>query len=208
MDVEYEKLIELITNEVKKILGSQNKSLATSKALVIGNIEKLPVSVRSAYELCGLEAYTCEADILKFDAVFVTELTLTELSDIANGRDSQKKQCAVLKALLNNIEVNLFECAAPHRKYAGKGSRVLFKEYEGYLNRLISFGVNFIREQKFNNESCNAFAHNNNDKVITEAIAEELVKSDDAIIKLIKGTIITPSAKDIFNHSKKAVEFI
>lgn len=208
MDFDYERLVEFITNEVKKAISSQTDVEIKSKALIVGSKDKLPITFSTSYELYEIDSYTCENDILNFDAVFITEMTLTELSDIANGRDSQKNQCAVLKALLNNIEVNLFECAVSHRKYAGKGSRELFKQYEGFLNRMISYGVKFIREQKFNNQPPNAFTHNNNDKVITESIALELVNNDDTVIKLIKGTVITPSAKDIFNHSDKKVEFI
>ncbi len=83
-------------------------------------------------------------------------------------------------------------------------SRNFFNLLEGYIHTLQSFGIELIREQKFGkNLSRNAIADNSVDKVITESIARGLVKKSEDVIYLRKGTILTPSAKDISQIHKK-----
>ena len=45
-------------------------------------------------------------------------------------------------------------------------------------------------------------------KIITEAIAKELVKTHNKCITLCRGTILTPSARDVFSDAHAAIEFI
>ena len=65
------------------------------------------------------------------------------------------------------------------------------------------------KADRFKNLNKDAVADNSVDKVITESLAINLCKkAQDEIVRLKKGTVITPSAKDIFNHSNVKVEFV
>ncbi len=211
MNTDFEKLVEMITQEVVKTLSDGEKGCVSSnpegeKALLVGCGKDIPLEARNKYNILPIENYN--GDISEFDAVIIGSLSFTQLADIAQGRNTERESCAVLKALLTGKKVFILETGLPHRQYAETASRKLFKMYEGYVNEILSFGVSMIRKDSKVNSNCNAFADNTADKVITESVARILVEKEESTIKLCKGTILTPSAKDIFNHSDKTVEFI
>ena len=149
-------------------------------------------------------------DISCFECIFVCELTCAELADCALGRDCRAVPCAVTKALLNGKKVYLLESALPHRKFKETANRAFYSMFDGYVNTLRTFGVELIRQQWYGkNLNKDAIADNSVDKVITEKLAISLCeKANGELVRLKKGTVITPSAKDIFNHSQVKVEFV
>ncbi len=215
-NLSYDALVELVTKEVLKAVSSSGIASLDSNgcvdkrplALVIGDKSNLPAFAADKYRLESIDSY--KGDISAFDCVFVAKLTCTELSDCALGKDCTAVPCAVTNALLCGKKVYLLESALVHRKYKETANRAFYSMYEGYVNTLRTFGVEIIREQWYGkNLDRNAIADNTVDKVITEKLAISLVdKACDGIIHLNSGTVITPSAKDIFNHSQVKVEFV
>lgn len=212
-DLNYDRLVELITKEVLKTVSGKKETGDSAMdfrpmALVLGACDKLPLFAEN-YMLVGIDDYAEHGDIERYDRIYITELSTAELADIAFGKDTRPLQCAVIKALLCGKPVYLMESAIAHRKYKESANRNYFNMLEGYVYTLQSFGVELIREQNFGkNLSRSAIADNSVDKVITETIAKGLVKKPEEVIYLRKGTVLTPSAKDIFNHSQKTVEFV
>ena len=210
----YEKIVELVTAEVVKAISADNEIEISSEsldlrphALVIGNKESLPVFAAESCRLYQLDDY--DGDITGFDKIFITELTTAQLADIALGRDSGKAQCAVVNGLLQGKKIYLMESALSHRKMKSSANRNFYNLLEGYAHTLQSFGIELIKEQWYGkNLDRSAIADNTADKVITEKIAKSLILKENETILLRKGTVITPSAKDIFNHSSKTVEFV
>lgn len=215
-NLSYDALVELITKEVLKVL-SENKIASIDSdgnvdkrplALVIGDASSLPSFACDKYRFTDIDAY--KGDISCFDCVFIASLSCAQLADCALGRDSCAVSCAVTKALLSGKKVYLLESALPHRAYKETADRKFYAMFEGYVNSLRSFGVEVIREQWFGkNLNKDAIEDNSVDKVITEKLAVSLCeKCAGGIVRLKKGTVITPSAKDIFNHSEVKVEFV
>lgn len=215
-NLSYDALVELITKEVLKVL-SENKIASVDSngnvdkrplALVIGDVKALPDFAGRKYRFADMDSY--KGDISQFDCVFIASLSCAELSDCALGRDSSAVPCAVTKALLSGKKVMLLESALPHRAYRETANRKFYSMLEGYVNTLRSFGVEVIREQWFGkNLNKDAIEDNSVDKVITEKLALSLCdKCSDGIVRLRRGTVLTPSAKDIFNHSEVKVEFV
>lgn len=211
-NVSFEALVELVTKEVLKSVSSGETPSAKPDgkplALLVGNEGDLPAFAQEKYAFKTIDSYN--GDIASYECVFVCELTCAELADCALGRDCRAVPCAVTKALLNGKKVFLLEAALPHRKYKETANRAFYSMFEGYVNSLRSFGVELIRQQWYGkNLNKNAVADNSVDKVITESLAINLCKkAQDEIVRLKKGTVITPSAKDIFNHSNVKVEFV
>lgn len=215
-NLSYDALVELITKEVLKVLSQTNIASVDCNgnvdkrplALVIGDTDALPSFAGEKYRFSDLENY--KGDISCFDCVFIASLTFAQLADCALGRDSTPASCAVIKALLSGKKVYLLESALPHRAFKETADRKFYAMLEGYVNSLRSFGVEFIREQWFGkNLNKDAIEDNSVDKVITEKIAISLCENcTGGIVKLRRGTVITPSAKDIFNHSEVKVEFV
>ncbi len=214
-NMSYDALVEMITKEVIKTI-SQNTNLQgvnnerygnNPKALVIGSCDSLPQFAAEQYRLSPLEDY--KGDISSFECVFITKLSCSELVDCASGKDSNAVCCAVTNALLHGKKVYLLESSLPHRSFSETANRNFYKMFEGYVNTLRSFGVEFIPKQWHGkNLNCNAIADNTADKVITEKIALLLCEKSDGTVHLRKGTVITPSARDVFNHSGISVEFV
>ena len=211
-NVSFEALAELVTKEVLKSVSTGEKSSFTPDgkplALLIGKEADLPAFAQDKYSFRTIDTYN--GDISLYECVFVCELTCAELADCALGRDCTAVPCAVTKALLGGKKVYLLEAALPHRKHKETANRAFYSMFEGYVNSLRSFGVELIRQQWYGkNLNKDAIADNSVDKVITEKLAINLCeKAQGDIVRLKKGTVITPSAKDIFNHSNVKVEFV
>lgn len=208
-----EQLIELITGEVLKTLGGAepdepSDKTGLSRTLVIGPEDRLPKSVQTRYDLRPIEEY--QGDIGPFEKVFITALTQTQLADAALGRDSQPVTCAISNALLCGKEIYLYDIALAHRKLAGQGSRAFYQLLEGYVRTLQSFGVKLVqgttvidKYQKFSAPGADLPSG-----VITEAIALELCRKGDGEILLRRGTVLTPSAKDVFLHADRRITYL
>ena len=206
-------LVELITKEVLRRLAEQGGTApaASTKptALLAGEAKALPAFAHERFTFADINTY--EGNIEPFEAVFIARISFTQLADTALGKDADKLSCAVTNAILSGKDVYLLEAGLPHKAYKRTVSnRNFYNMLEGYINTLRTFGVKVIKEQwQGNNLERNAIEDNTADKVITERTAKEMVEScTDSVIRLRQGTVITPSAKDVFNHSQIKVEFV
>lgn len=215
-DLSKEQLVELITREVMRIVGDSVEPCEADKAgcpdvLVIGSCDKLPMNIRKKYNLRSMECYTCEEDIEKFEKIYITELNLTELADIALGRNTRAVQCAVISALMCDKEIFLMDCALEFRKKSTTMSRGFYQLLEGYVRTLQSFGIKLVNGQtpidKYTVRS--APGDDLPEGIITEAMAVSMLdKCTDTVILLKKGTVVTPSARDVFLHAGKVLEMV
>ena len=210
-----EALIELITKEVIKRLNESGSDISSASAalkptaLLAGNEKAVPAFAAERFRFADISTY--EGDIEPFEAVFIASISLAELADAALGRDASKLPCAVANAILSGKEVYLLEAGLPYKKYKRTVSnRNFYNMLEGYVNTLRGFGVKIVKEQwQGNNLERRAIEDNTADRLITERTAKELVeKCTGGVIHLRCGTVITPSAKDVFNHSQIKVEFV
>jgi ethanolamine utilization protein len=172
----------------------------------------LPSNLRKGFTLAAIEDYVREGDISKYEKVYITSLTFTELSDIALCRDSRPVQCAVINALLCGKEVLLLEDALPHRDFAATASRAMYSVLDGYMRTILGFGVKLVDDktplkklEKVNDSGYIANepgkGRSNASSLITESIAIDLARSG-GVVRLSKHSILTPSAKDVFQRSK------
>ena len=213
-DTSYEALVELITKEVLKRLAEQNltpdpQTASKPVALLSGETKVLPAFAKERFAFADISTY--EGEIDPFEAVFIARISFTDLADIAHGKDATKLSCAVTNAILSGKEVYLLEAGLPYKKYKRTVSnRNFYNMLEGYVNTLRTFGVKVVKEQwQGNNLERSAIEDNTADKVITERTAKEFVeKCTGGVVHLRYGTVITPSAKDVFNHSQIKVEFV
>lgn len=219
-----EVLIQKIMEEVIKTLSEQGACVrpeqeGMSRMLVIGDFKDVPMEEQSKYILTGIEDYEQYKNIRRYARIFITELSLTDLSDIALGRDASPASCAVVNALLRGIDVAIAEKALWHRKIAGKGSAKLYSVIENNVRQLESYGVKIMMEPKtvvvaepkppkFNPAPVKVPKGSmkpNANRLITESIALEMVKENSACVCVAKNAIITPSAWDIFGKNKTEV---
>ena len=211
-----EQLVELITREVLRMMGDAVEPETADKegcpdVLVVGSADKLPVHIRNKYNLRSMECYTCPTDIEKFEKIYITELQLTELAEIALGRNTRAVQCAVISGLMCGKEIFLMECALEFRKHSTTMSRGFYQLLEGYVRTLQSFGIKLVNGQtpidKYTVRS--GPGDDLPEGIITEAMAVAMLeKCTDTVILLKKGTVVTPSAKDVFLHAGKVLQMV
>lgn len=214
-----EVLMKQVVEAVLKELQTGEAAVSTyteglDRLLVIGDLNMVPQDMAGKYELLPVEDYVRYGNIHRYQKILITALSLTKMSDIAQGRDGSPEACAVITGLLNGLEVCMTENAFPHRKYAGKSSSRLYQVIENNARMLQSFGIKLVKERIAGNpapvkppkyqvppvEIPPGTACVNGDRLITEAVARALTADGDKSVCLAKDAIVTPSAWDIFRQ--------
>ena len=210
---QYEELVRLVTDQVVRVLsqgGGCPAEEGREKVLAAGDPALVPPELAEGRVVCPLEDYKAHRNILRYSRVVITDLTLTELSDIALGRDAGAKQCAVLQALLQGVDVFLWEEGLPFKTWSGRGSKVLHSLLSGYVQTLRTFGVKpakqwkpepvpEARPPKFQAPAVEVpagTARPNAQRLVTEDGARALVKSGGPVA-LARDAIVTPAAWDV-----------
>ena len=210
---QYEELVRLVTDQVVRVLsqgGGCPAEEGREKVLAAGDPALVPPELAEGRVVCPLEDYKAHRNILRYSRVVITDLTLTELSDIALGRDAGVKQCAVLQALLQGVDVFLREEGLPFKPWSGRGAKVLHSLLSGYVQTLRTFGVKpakqwkpepvpEARPPKFQAPAVEVpagTARPNAQRLVTEDGARALVKSGGPVA-LARDAIVTPAAWDV-----------
>ena len=220
----YDELVRLVTEQVMAILaGRENPdgpgSEGHEKLLVIGDPALLSEEMSRDRVVCTIEDYKQHRNILRYRLVAITALTLTELADIAQGRDAAANQCAVIQALLRGVDVYLYEDALPYTAWAGKGSKVFYAMLENYARTLRTFGVKpaerrprvsapAVKPARFLAPPVEVPAGTavpSSDRLITEADARAMTAAGGPV-RIPRGTIVTPAAWDVFRQGRAEVE--
>ena len=218
-ETELQALIEKVVREV--LAGRQAEEAACDgrpKALVIGAKEKAPQQLSENFVLCPLAEYEASGNILRYQRVIITELTLLELSDICLGRPGSTAACAVLQALLNGIETTLVESGLPFKKYSGRCSSKLYAVLENNVKTLQSFGVKTFTPERLRSRETEpgkparfeqknlpvpqGSAQPNPERLITEDKAKQMLSGCSGSVHLSSRAILTPSAQDVFHRAK------
>lgn len=207
-----DELVRLVTERVMAALNTENKlaeaqNEGKKKCLVLGGMEDIPEMLKQDMILFDVTDYETVQNILRYNRVIITKLTLRQLADIAAGRPGDSLCCAVCQALLQGVDVVMLETAAPHRAHAGKGSTAFYRMLEGYMNSLQVFGIKLIGKESALNYTpekkqgepvrCEV----NGTKLITEEMAERLaIKAQEIVVPV--STIITPAAADVLKEAR------
>ena len=207
-----EELVRLVTEQVMAALNHEDKlaqaqNEGKKKCLVLGGMDNIPETLVQDTLLLDVKDYETVQNILRYDRLLITRLTLRQLADIAAGRPGDSLCCAVCQALLQGVDVVMLETAAPHRAHAGKGSTAFYRMLEGYMNSLQVFGIKLIGKESALNYTpekkqgepvrCEV----NGTKLITEEMAERLAKKAQEIVVPVS-TIITPAAADVMKEAR------
>ncbi len=212
-DLTREQLIELVTKEVVSAVTkkeeAEQRNEKSSVALVIGCTDKLPDSVKQKHRCVSIEKYN--GDISTIDELWITELETSELADIALGRNIGSAPSAVIDGLMNGKAIYLSDSALEHRSQKAKCSRGFYDLLEKYVASLQSFGIKLVQKDSTAQELKVSVNHTPKalvKGVVTEIIAKDLVKTCNTEVLLNKGTIITPSARDVFLHAHCNVRYV
>ena len=210
------QIVETVLRELKM---EENAASAHTEGmdrlLVIGDLKDVPQDMAETHQLLTVDDYVQHGNIRCYQKILITGLSLTQMSDIAQGRDGSPEACAVIRGLLTGLEVCMTETAFPHRKYAGKRSSRLYEVIENNARMLQSFGIKILKESRIVSDPAPVrppkyqappvevpagTACVNSDRLITEAIACTLAAAGEKEICLSRDAIVTPSAWDVFKQ--------
>ena len=211
---ELEQIIKMVTQQVMAAMDGTSTAASTdglAKVLSVGKANApIPQELTDDSVVLELEDYKLHQNILRYDRVVITHLTITQLADIALGRIGDETSCAVIHALLNGIDVYLLSDALAFRKFAGKGSNALYNLLEQYAQTLQVFGVKAYKpkpRQILPEAKPAKFAPApvavpkgsgvpNSHRLITETEALALVSAGTPV-QVPADAILTPLARDI-----------
>ena len=210
-----DELVRLITDRVLAAMNGAGlpddaRTEGKKKCLVLGGDPNIPEAFVQDMVLLDEKDYETLQNILRYDRVIITRLSLRQLADIAAGRPGDSLSCAVCQALLQGVDVLMLETAAPHRAHAGKGSTAFYRMLEGYMNTLQVFGIKMA-----NRDSALAYAPEKKQgepvrcevsdaRLITEEIALRLAQKAQEIV-VPAGVIITPAAMDVLKEARISI---
>ena len=212
-EINIEELIRAVTQQVLSSLEGAGPEApcvreGSRRILTIGRGGNVSEKVCPDASFLEIEDYEAHQDILRYDGVLIRSLTLNQLVDLAQGRAPDPSCCAVVQALLQNVDIQMLETALPHRKYASKIRTPFYQKLENDVKQLQMYGIRLVKQAgnargtnvpliKSPSYTCHE------DRLITEDVAMQMVQDATAgEIHLGAGTILTPSAKDVFARAK------
>jgi hypothetical protein len=212
-DLTREQLVELVAREVagavaKREAGAQKDEIL-SVCLIAGCVDKLPQSLKEKRRCVSIGKYN--GDITTIDEIFITDLSLTELADIALGRNDGPVQAAVIDGLTHGKAIYMDDSALGYRQAKEKCNPNFYRMLEQYAACLQSFGIRPIRDASNGGnpqKPAGGLSEGLPGGVVTELSAKALVKECSGEVLLSKGTIITPSAKDVFLHAGCRIRYV
>ncbi len=206
--------IEEIVSEVIKRYAKASAdapALPISKSLlVVGTQSDLPQALCENAALSFISQYEGPKQLEKHSGVLIASLSLAQLCDIALGRDTKGAACAVLNALLCGMPVQVLPAAFSHRSFLATAPAALYEMYEQYAQKLYALGVCDYEAPTTQNSplpsgECKSSAAPAKRTVVTQAVAQKLVaQCKGECVTLERGSILTPSAKDVFYAAKKS----
>lgn len=218
-DLEY--IVELVTQRVLEAVNAKGPEESPQveglpKILLVGEPgRELPEEWSENAVVYDMEDYRRHRNILRYDRIVITALTITQLADIAQGRIGDETSCAVIHALLQGVDTLMLDNALPFRSFAGKGSAALYHLLESYAQTLRVFGVKpadqkpqqtlpAAKPPKYMAPPLTApkgSAAPNAGRVVTEADAL-LLTGKEREVHLPANAILTPSARDVFAQTR------
>ena len=217
-----EEVSRLVLAQLQKQTDAVQAEEGKEHYLVVGDLTAVPELLVKGAVLHGLQEYETNGNILRYRKVLITKLTLVQLADIAQGRNGDAGSCAVVHALLNGVDVVMPETALPHRQFAGKGSNGLYALLESHVRTLQTFGVKLLGSEKLVEskvvpvkppkyqapapEPVQGNARPNRRQLITEEQAQALAANATETVCIPEGSILTPSARDVFARARLEIQ--
>jgi ethanolamine utilization protein len=207
-----EALIQTVTEEVYKRL-LQRQAAQTMPAV------KQQVVLLSAEPASELENILNEHYDVKYydesirdcELVVIPKICIQLLSNLANGISAGNRERFLLTMLLKGKKVVVLEEGLAYRKYKSTAPVLLYKLYEGYADKICSFGIRFVPTVELlpacleNAEAADVHAELEaapsgmevlSRKVITEAELKRYYLRNIREIVVDQNSIITPLAQD------------
>ncbi|MGM1045447.1 MAG: ethanolamine utilization protein [Bacillota bacterium] len=221
-------IIEAVTAEVMKRLQQAQSNEPTTvpvlkKQAVLLTVEPVPElesMLNQHYEVRYYDETLRDCDVL-----IIPKLCLQLLSNLGNGISAGQRERFVLTMLLKGRQVIALEEGLLYRKYKSTAPVLLYKQYDGFVDKLSSYGIQMVKESgllmacqqdgrsKDIQQSSPAIEHTEvllqpevlTRKVITEAELKKYRLQNRKEIVIDRHSIITPLAQDYLRMQQMQV---
>lgn len=211
------EFLEEITRQVVAALAA-GAPAAGPRGLLVGESAWTP----SVPGCLWAEESEYQGDIAPFTMVVCRQISCAQLCDMALGRDASPAACAVSKALLAGKPVYLAEEGLPHRASQAAANPRYYAMLEDYVTRLTQFGVRVAPQAELERLLCGQNApakaacaapeapgperpageQEPFRGVLTAEEARRLAKDCGGTVRLGRGAILTPLARDVFREKR------
>lgn len=210
------ELLEEITRQVLAALTAGTPPAAGPRGLLVGESDWTPSVPGCAW--AGETEY--QGDVSPYTMVVCRSVSCAQLCDMALGRDSTPAACAVSKALLSGKPVYLAEEGLPHRASRASANPRYYAMLEDYVTRLTQFGIRVLPRSELERllggqgpgeapgKDCGC-----SDEgevfcgVLSAEEARRLAKTCNGKLRLGKGAILTPLARDVLREKRVALVY-
>lgn len=210
------EFLEEITRQVVAALAA-GAPAAGPRGLLVGESAWTP----SVPGCLWAEESEYQGDISPFTMVVCRHISCAQLCDMALGRDASPAACAVSKALLAGKSVYLAEEGLPHRASQASANPRYYAMLEDYVTRLTQFGVRVAPQAELERLLCGQSAPAKPASVpepsapekcaggaepfrglLSAEEARRLAKDCGGTVRLGRGAILTPLARDVFREKR------
>lgn len=220
-------IIEAVTAEVIKRLeqaqsNEQTVTMPKKQAVLLATepVPELESMLNQHYEVRYYDESLRDCDVL-----IIPKLCLQLMSNLANGISASERERFVLTMLLKGRQVVAVEEGLLYRKYKSTAPVLLYKLYDGFVDKLSSYGIQMVKQSKLLmtclqegpaadiQQSLSAIEHAEvlsqpevlTSKVITEAELKKFRLQNRKEIVIDRHSIITPLAQDYLRMQQMQV---
>lgn len=208
------ELMEVITRQVMQALHvTQSDSGCRPSVLVLGEKEDA-LCLSGQFHLETPDSVQ-EVTVAEYEAIVITQLNTELLSDIAQGLCRCAGAGAVSEALFLGKAVYVAEEGVAFLKYKHTANARYYQMFLEYLKKLESFGIKVLPMEKIcqdfsvketgNMEICEKPEKREEKKasgLFSADMARTFIRSGETTLRLAKGTLLTPLAKDVLREKK------
>lgn len=218
----YDKLVDLIVQEVYKKLQEGVKSTIKNKtAVVMGECDLVAIgkTLEATYKVA---AYNKD---IKADIVVLSELTIKAMANLATLTGTNEEENFIITSLMEGKKVYILKDGMEYRKYKNTAPKALYNKYLEFENELKLYGINIVdhisgcvdndtkEEEAIVEVSTETVLSSGEDelnleltkkKLISEADIRKPFKSGMKFLTIDKKSILTPLAMDFIRiHNLK-----
>ncbi|NBI06144.1 hypothetical protein D3Z33_04625 [Senegalia massiliensis] len=204
--INIDKLVEYLTKEVMKKINSN--TVQKDKILVINKEENDFRIKDDNFRIDYLYEIDEDLEIDSYKYIIVSDFTKDQLIDISMGKSTDNVSSIVTEGILKGKSISILTDGVEYHKYKNTSNKNFYNMLKSYEEKLISFGISFVdkeniteifydkkeEESKISLDKQDFYTINN--KIITEAILEDIYRKGYKNILINKNTIVTPLAKD------------
>ncbi|EGT4720742.1 putative ethanolamine utilization protein [Clostridioides difficile 824] len=139
----YDNLVDLITEEIyKKINSNEIKISNKPKAVIVFEQDNNKFNLlKDEFEIVEFDKSIRECEI-----VIVSRLCMRGLSNIALGNSTSDEERFILKMIMKGKKVYVLDEGIEYKKYKDTAPKALYKKFMSFEDEICKFGVEIIKD--------------------------------------------------------------